>query len=105
MNWRRVGGSRILTPLMSLKQDLQFTVELARGAAKIVLGQYGKVARLTKTHAATSAEAVTEADRASQRYIVSGLKRRFPTTESSAKKAKPARPSLSIVPIRKAAYG
>ena len=61
-------------PLMSLKHDLQFAIDLARGAAKIVLDQYGKVARLTKRHA----EAVTDADRASQRFIVSGLRRRFP---------------------------
>jgi myo-inositol-1(or 4)-monophosphatase len=35
------------------------------------------VARLTKTHAATTDEAVTDADRASQRYIVAGLRQRF----------------------------
>ncbi|HZK80656.1 MAG TPA: inositol monophosphatase [Humisphaera sp.] len=64
---------------MSLKQDLQFAIELARGAGKIVVSNYGKVERLTKTHIATTAEAVTEADRASQRYIVGGLRRRFPT--------------------------
>ncbi|HEX4796766.1 MAG TPA: inositol monophosphatase [Humisphaera sp.] len=63
---------------MSLKQDLQFAIELARGAGKIVLEQYGKVERLTKTHVAASAEAVTEADRASQRFIIAGLRRRFP---------------------------
>jgi fructose-1,6-bisphosphatase/inositol monophosphatase family enzyme len=59
---------------MSLSQDLQFAIELARGAGKIVLDHYGKVERLTKRHA----EAVTDADRASQRFIVSGLRRRFP---------------------------
>ena len=64
---------------MSLKLDLQFAIELARGAGKIVLGHYGKVERLTKTHIATGAEAVTEADRASQRYIITGLRRRFPS--------------------------
>ena len=63
---------------MSLKQDLQFAVELARGAGKIVLSHFGKVERLTKTHIAAQEEAVTDADRASQRYIVSGLRRRFP---------------------------
>jgi myo-inositol-1(or 4)-monophosphatase len=63
---------------MSLAHDLQFTIELARGAAKIVSEHYGKVERLTKTHAATSDEAVTEADRMSQRHIVAGLRRRFP---------------------------
>jgi myo-inositol-1(or 4)-monophosphatase len=59
---------------MSLSKDLQFAIELARGAGKIVLDHYGKVERLTKRHA----EAVTDADRASQRFIVAGLKRRFP---------------------------
>jgi myo-inositol-1(or 4)-monophosphatase len=63
---------------MSLKQDLQYAIELARAAGKIVLEQWGHVERLTKTHIAASAEAVTEADRASQRLIVSGLRRRFP---------------------------
>ena len=59
---------------MSFSQDLQFAIELARGAGKIVLDHYGKVERRTKRHA----EAVTDADRASQRFIVSGLRRRFP---------------------------
>jgi len=59
---------------MSLTHDLQFAIDLARGAAKIVLDHYGKVRRLTKRHE----EAVTDADRASQRFIVAGLKRRFP---------------------------
>src|SRR5438874_8751646 len=63
---------------MNLSHDLQHAVELARQAGKIVLEQYGKVERLTKTHAAASDEAVTDADRASQRLIVSGLRRRFP---------------------------
>ncbi|HET6247172.1 MAG TPA: inositol monophosphatase [Tepidisphaeraceae bacterium] len=63
---------------MSLKQDLQFAIELARGAGKVVLGHFGKVERLTKTHIAAQDEAVTEADRASQRYIVAGIRRRFP---------------------------
>ncbi|HZL36741.1 MAG TPA: inositol monophosphatase [Tepidisphaeraceae bacterium] len=62
---------------MSLTQDLQYAIELARGAGKIVLSHFGKVERLTKTHVAANAEAVTEADRASQRYIVAGLRRRF----------------------------
>jgi myo-inositol-1(or 4)-monophosphatase len=59
---------------MSLAHDLQYAIELARGAGKIVLEQYGKVRRLTKRHA----EAVTDADRASQRHIVAGLRRRYP---------------------------
>src|SRR5204862_3162577 len=60
-----------------LKHDLQYAIDLARAAGKIVLEQYGKVARLTKTHIATKEEAVTEADRASQRASVAGLRRRF----------------------------
>jgi myo-inositol-1(or 4)-monophosphatase len=63
---------------MSLAHDLQYASELARGAGKIILEKYGKVERLTKTHVAASQEAVTEADRASQRYIVAGLRTRFP---------------------------
>lgn len=63
---------------MSLSHDLQFVAELARGAGKVVLQHYGKVERLTKTHAAASAEAVTEADRATQRHIVAGLRKRYP---------------------------
>jgi myo-inositol-1(or 4)-monophosphatase len=63
---------------MSLKLDLDYAIELARGAAKIVLDHYGKVERLTKTHVAAQQEAVTDADRASQRYIVAGLRERFP---------------------------
>lgn len=61
-----------------LTHDLQFAIELARGAGKIILDHYGKVERLTKTHIAASQEAVTEADRASQRHIVAGLRQRFP---------------------------
>src|SRR3954466_2294673 len=63
---------------MSLSHDLQFVTDLARQAGKIVLEQWGKVERLTKTHAAASEEAVTEADRVSQRHIVAGLRKRFP---------------------------
>ena len=63
---------------MSLSHDLQYAIELARGAGKIILDHYGKVERLTKTHVAASAEAVTDADRASQRFIVAGLRKRFP---------------------------
>ena len=63
---------------MTLKDDLEFIKQLAADASKVILQQYGHVARLTKTHAATTDEAVTEADRASQRLIVAGLKSRFP---------------------------
>ncbi len=61
-----------------LTRDLQYVAELARTAGELVLRQYGQVQRLTKTHSATTAEAVTEADRASQRLIVAGLRKRFP---------------------------
>src|SRR5688500_20318101 len=64
---------------MSLTQDLQFATELARGDGAIALSHYGKVERLTKTHAATTTEAVTDADRATQRHVVAGLRRRFPS--------------------------
>jgi myo-inositol-1(or 4)-monophosphatase len=59
---------------MDLSRDLQFAVELARGAGQIVLDHFGKVDRLTKRHA----EAVTEADRAAQRHIVAALRNQFP---------------------------
>jgi len=58
---------------MNLPEELSYAIELARGAARIVLEHYGKVQRLTKRHD----EAVSEADRASQRFIVAGLRRRF----------------------------
>jgi myo-inositol-1(or 4)-monophosphatase len=63
---------------MSLAEDLHHAVTLARGAGALVLQHYGKVKRLTKTHAAATDEAVTEADRAAQRHIVAGLRERFP---------------------------
>jgi len=63
---------------MSIQDELAFVVDVARGAGRIVREQYGKVERLTKTHAAASQEAVTEADRATQRYIVQRLRERFP---------------------------
>lgn len=62
---------------MSLQHDLQHATDLARGAGRVILDHYGKVERLTKTHIATTDEAVTDADRASQRYIVAGLRQRF----------------------------
>jgi myo-inositol-1(or 4)-monophosphatase len=60
---------------MNLQDDLQAAVDLARGAGRIVMEKYGKVARLTKR----KGEAVSEADRASQRFIISGIKARFPS--------------------------
>lgn len=62
---------------MGLGHELQYAVELARGAGRIVLEHFGHARRLTKTHSAASNEAVTEADRASQRFIVAGLRKRF----------------------------
>lgn len=61
---------------MSLSDDLNQVVELTRAAGRIVLEHYGKVERLTKRHD----EAVTEADRATQRFIIAGLRERFPGT-------------------------
>jgi myo-inositol-1(or 4)-monophosphatase len=63
---------------MDLKHELQYAMDLAREAGKVALDYFGRVERLTKTHIAASAEAVTDADRASQRLIVAGLKRRYP---------------------------
>ncbi len=66
------------TMLMSLSSDMQFIVDLSRSAGKIILEHFGRVERLTKTHQAASSEAVTDADRASQRHIVAALRKRFP---------------------------
>jgi myo-inositol-1(or 4)-monophosphatase len=63
---------------MSNPQDLQFVSDLAREAGRIALSYYGHVERLTKNNSASTDEAVSEADRATQRAIVAGLKRRFP---------------------------
>jgi myo-inositol-1(or 4)-monophosphatase len=62
---------------MSLNHDLQYAIDVARGAGQIAMEHFGKVERLTKTHAATTDEAVTEADRATQRYIVAALRKRY----------------------------
>ena len=63
---------------MPLADNLRFAVDLARSAGAVVRRYYGQVDRLTKTHATTTEEAVTEADRATQRHIVSALRDRFP---------------------------
>lgn len=63
---------------MTLEKQLDVVAGIAREAGQLVLGYYGKVQRLTKTHVAASNEAVTDADRASQRLIVSGLRGHFP---------------------------
>ena len=63
----------------SLADDLTFATDLARSAGEVVRHHYGRVERLTKTHAATTDEAVTVADRATQRHIVAALRARFPS--------------------------
>ncbi len=63
---------------MRFSEQLAYVMELARSAGGIVRSRYGKVERLTKTHAATTLEAVTDADRESQRHIVAALRSRFP---------------------------
>jgi myo-inositol-1(or 4)-monophosphatase len=63
---------------MNYSEDLKFAVDLARAAGQIVLKYYGNVRRLTKTHVAATDEAVTDADRASQRFILAGLRKQFP---------------------------
>lgn len=60
---------------MDLNQELVFAIDLARGAGRIAIEHYGKVRRLTKR----GEEAVTDADRACQRYIVEGVRWAFPT--------------------------
>lgn len=63
---------------MSVQDDLAYVINVARGAGEIIRAHFGKVERLTKTHQAASSEAVTIADRASQRFIVQELRKRFP---------------------------
>jgi myo-inositol-1(or 4)-monophosphatase len=60
---------------MNFSDDLKFAIDLARQAGSLVRDHYGKVQRLTKRHD----EAVSEADRASQRLIAAGIRKRFPT--------------------------
>lgn len=61
-----------------MNADLRFVRGLARSAAALVAAQAGTAERLTKTHATTTAEAVTACDRAAQRHIVAALRARFP---------------------------
>ncbi len=63
---------------MAWSHELQLAVDLARGAGRIALSHFGDVRRLTKTHAMTTDEAVTIADRACQRHIVAGVRSRYP---------------------------
>lgn len=63
---------------MDRREELNLIIDIAKQAGVLALEQYGKVLRLTKSHRATQNEAVTEADRACQRLIVSALKSAFP---------------------------
>jgi myo-inositol-1(or 4)-monophosphatase len=64
---------RLISAAMNLTEELRLATELARTAGALVAEQYGKVERLLKRQN----EAVTEADRASQRLIVAGLHKKF----------------------------
>jgi len=59
---------------MPLSPTTHAIIALAREAGRLARAQSGRIDRLTKR----GAEAVTEADRACQRLIVSGLRARFP---------------------------
>ena len=59
---------------MSHSADLAFVITIARAAGALIREHYGHVERLTKR----GEEAVTEADRASQRLIIARLAERFP---------------------------
>lgn len=63
---------------MDKQQELLEVKRIARESGEIALKYFGKTQRLTKTHQAAHSEAVTEADRACQRHIVSSLKALFP---------------------------
>jgi fructose-1,6-bisphosphatase/inositol monophosphatase family enzyme len=64
---------------MTPADQLHYVSQLAREAGQTVLKHYGRVERLTKTHIAATDEAVTEADRATQRLILARLRSQFPT--------------------------
>ena len=64
---------------MPLAHDLQYAIELARGAGRIILEQYGKVERLTKTHVRRRRMKPSPKPTAPASGISSpGLKKRFP---------------------------
>jgi myo-inositol-1(or 4)-monophosphatase len=63
---------------MNRHDELRLIMNIARSAGAVAMEHYGKVLRLTKTHRATQNEAVTDADRACQRLIVSKLHELFP---------------------------
>lgn len=68
-----------VTGQTSRAQELEIATQVVRVAGDIALRQYGRVERLTKTHATTTEEAVTIADRAVQRVIISELRKHFPS--------------------------
>ena len=63
---------------MKMKQELAVVERIAREAGQIALRHFGHVARLTKTHAAATEEAVTIADRLTQKFIIDALRLEFP---------------------------
>jgi len=63
---------------MKWKKELEYAAAVVRGAGRLAMEHFGRSEKLTKTHAAAHAEAVTQADRATQRYIVSELRKQFP---------------------------
>ena len=69
-----------VTGQTSRLQELEIATQVVRIAGDIALRQFGRVERLTKTHATTTQEAVTIADRAVHPIIrtvaaVRGVKR------------------------------
>lgn len=67
-----------VTAQKSLAPELEIATQVVRVAGDIAMRQFGRVERLTKTHATTTQEAVTIADRAVQRVIISELRKHFP---------------------------
>ncbi|MBA3709482.1 MAG: inositol monophosphatase [Planctomycetes bacterium] len=69
---------------MAHVDDLPFVIDIARRAGAVALARFGNVERQTKASPGAAIkgwqpiEAVTEADRACQRLIVSALRERFP---------------------------
>ena len=61
-----------------MSRELEIATDLVRRAGELALQQCGRVERLTKTHATTTREAVTVADRAVQRAVIAGLQENFP---------------------------
>jgi myo-inositol-1(or 4)-monophosphatase len=65
-------------PLADLPADLVWAIRQARAAAADAAAHLGTAERLTKTHATTSDEAVTEHDRAVQRRLLAAIRARCP---------------------------